>query len=358
MNDFLQSLRGGTQKDKRMPKTRRAVDNENHYGSTPGFHGHGNYQGTRAGNVKRSGHSTGHSPMTGVEPQTQSSGVSIDPVDIIAELLEVYNRNQEILTGIEERRVLVEERKAIALEEIAEYIRVATSSSTLQHLLTAKPDGDEDIDHREHFSRHKEIVDTSDFVKVADTADPGGVTSSMESRKNEKESNLLGGGSVPQDDVRDWTSPLSFSGDEDFSGGDVDDLSEKGVESHGKSSERLVVKKDSPDVVVKVIKRKKPVEKTENVSVGIGEDGIGEDGSESYRSDILSREEIMSIISSMRKSGATFDQVAQHLVELKQPTFSGRGEWHAQTIHRLCRKYNIDKSSGQLEDTIFRDRET
>ena len=53
---------------------------------------------------------------------------------------------------------------------------------------------------------------------------------------------------------------------------------------------------------------------------------------------LLSREAIMDIIHNMRSDGATFDQVANHLVELGQPTFSGRGEWHAQTIHRLCSK--------------------
>lgn len=53
---------------------------------------------------------------------------------------------------------------------------------------------------------------------------------------------------------------------------------------------------------------------------------------------LLSRDTIMGIINSMRKEGATFDQVAKHLVDLGQPTFSGRGEWHAQTIHRLCNK--------------------
>ena len=53
---------------------------------------------------------------------------------------------------------------------------------------------------------------------------------------------------------------------------------------------------------------------------------------------LLSREEIMDIIYTMREDGATFDQVAGRLVELGQPTFSGRGEWHAQTIHRLCNK--------------------
>ena len=38
----------------------------------------------------------------------------------------------------------------------------------------------------------------------------------------------------------------------------------------------------------------------------------------------------------MRAKGKTFDEVAQHLINLGQPTFSGRGVWHAQTIHRIC----------------------
>ncbi len=52
--------------------------------------------------------------------------------------------------------------------------------------------------------------------------------------------------------------------------------------------------------------------------------------------ELLPREEIMDIINTMREQGATYDQVANHLIALGQPTFSGRGEWHAQTIHRLC----------------------
>jgi len=51
---------------------------------------------------------------------------------------------------------------------------------------------------------------------------------------------------------------------------------------------------------------------------------------------LMPREEIMDIINAMREQGATYDQVAKHLIDLGQPTFSGRGEWHAQTIHRLC----------------------
>lgn len=53
---------------------------------------------------------------------------------------------------------------------------------------------------------------------------------------------------------------------------------------------------------------------------------------------LIPREEVLNIIHSMRNQGATYDQIAKHLVELGQPTFSGRGEWHAQTIHRLCSK--------------------
>ncbi len=54
--------------------------------------------------------------------------------------------------------------------------------------------------------------------------------------------------------------------------------------------------------------------------------------------ELLPRERIMEIIHTMRAEGATYDEVAQYLIKLGQPTFSGRGEWHAQTIHRLCSK--------------------
>jgi hypothetical protein len=51
---------------------------------------------------------------------------------------------------------------------------------------------------------------------------------------------------------------------------------------------------------------------------------------------LMGRDEIMDIINTMRGEGATYDEVAKRLIDLGQPTFSGRGEWHAQTIHRLC----------------------
>lgn len=49
------------------------------------------------------------------------------------------------------------------------------------------------------------------------------------------------------------------------------------------------------------------------------------------------KEEILSIIQEMRKEGETFASIAGYLTEKGIPTFSGRGDWHAQTIHRLCK---------------------
>ena len=49
------------------------------------------------------------------------------------------------------------------------------------------------------------------------------------------------------------------------------------------------------------------------------------------------KDDIHSIINTMRDQGATFAVIADYLKEKGIPTFSGRGEWHAQTIHRLCK---------------------
>jgi len=49
------------------------------------------------------------------------------------------------------------------------------------------------------------------------------------------------------------------------------------------------------------------------------------------------KDDILSIIQNMRDQGATFSIIADYLTEKGMPTFSGRGEWHAQTIHRLCK---------------------
>lgn len=77
----------------------------------------------------------------------------------------------------------------------------------------------------------------------------------------------------------------------------------------------------------KILKRKKGQEEVVGVMAATASDNK-----------LMSREAIMDIIYGMREKGATYDDVAAQLISLGQPTFSGRGQWHAQTIHRLCTK--------------------
>lgn len=84
----------------------------------------------------------------------------------------------------------------------------------------------------------------------------------------------------------------------------------------------------------RVVRKRKRIVAQEPVATS----SVSSASSVSGNAPLLPREEIMDIINTMREQGATYDQVAKHLIELGQPTFSGRGEWHAQTIHRLCSK--------------------
>ena len=49
-----------------------------------------------------------------------------------------------------------------------------------------------------------------------------------------------------------------------------------------------------------------------------------------------SRKYILKLIEKLRKDNMTYEQIAAYLTDNNFPTFSGRGRWHAQTIHRLC----------------------
>lgn len=48
------------------------------------------------------------------------------------------------------------------------------------------------------------------------------------------------------------------------------------------------------------------------------------------------RRDAIKIMKKLRRKGATYKEIAQFLNEREIPTFSKKGNWHAQTIHRLC----------------------
>jgi glucan phosphoethanolaminetransferase (alkaline phosphatase superfamily) len=47
------------------------------------------------------------------------------------------------------------------------------------------------------------------------------------------------------------------------------------------------------------------------------------------------RKKVLQVITKMRSKGETFDKIALYLEKEKLQTFSNRGQWHAQTVHRL-----------------------
>jgi hypothetical protein len=104
----------------------------------------------------------------------------------------------------------------------------------------------------------------------------------------------------------------------------------------GKTSSNSPVKNIKPVKSVKPVKNIKPVKPVIRRRKKTVEKKSTETASANGK--LLGREVVMNIIYTMRDEGVTFGHIAAHLVELKQPTFSGRGEWHAQTIHRLCSK--------------------
>ena len=52
----------------------------------------------------------------------------------------------------------------------------------------------------------------------------------------------------------------------------------------------------------------------------------------------MTRKNIIQIIHEMYDAGSTYNEIAQYLENKNIPTFSGRGNWHAQTIHRLYKE--------------------
>ncbi len=337
MNDFLQNLRGSSQKEKRTPKTRRSFDHGNQYNAAPGFQSHGNYQGARASNVKKPAtRATLHTHMTGGDHQPPH--LSMEPADIMVELMDIYTKNQDLLINVQERRVKVEERKAIALEKIAEYIRVTTSSSTLKELLVL--DGEisgvstDDRSGASSEESSKYAVQKAGFEKELSKAE---LSYSVSAAGPELDSDEYQAHLAALDDSGVSQKPFEVPGSTpETSVEPALELSYNSVDGDGASlSENQIASgetvKKNREKSVKAIKHKKPLEKIEKETVFSKDKNAGREG-------LLPRKEIMAIINSMREKGSTFDQVAQHLVELGQPTFSGRGDWHAQTIHRLCNK--------------------
>ncbi len=295
MNDFLQNLRGNQKDNRAAAKTRRGFDNnqqqqqhqqhQQHYNNPPAhFHSNNSYQNSRVGNGKRP---MRNNPQNNQVCDSQPVMISSEVVENITALAETMLKNQEFFGAAQERLAAAEERKVEFLAEIAEYLRVIAAPA-LQ---------DEDRFEEERYAREERVEDSFDA--------PGyGCVEEVEAEAKAKVEVEV---EVPR--VAETPAPVK---------------KRRGRKPKAvKLAEEKAAAEASRTEPVKVLKRTK-AQKLKAAQKS------------TTRKELLSRDEVLKIVNGMREKGATFDQVAQHLVELGQPTFSGRGDWHAQTVHRLC----------------------
>jgi hypothetical protein len=57
------------------------------------------------------------------------------------------------------------------------------------------------------------------------------------------------------------------------------------------------------------------------------------------------KKKVVNIIAKQRSAGKTFAEITRHLDEAKVATFSGRGKWHAQTVHRLYEDHILSEQA-------------
>lgn len=305
MNDFLQSLRGG-QKDKRTPKTRKGFDSPQHYNSSSSSHFY-----SQAGYHKQNAVNKRPSRNSQMNQWGEEQGVFIpaEIIESITSFIDIMAKNQEFLVDSQERKASAEERKANALENIAASMRFIAIPS----------DDEEDLHDKgkvEKFVNEKPAPE-----EIFEFTPPEEVELPVyDETPSDLKNNQIKAASTQK--AKSSTKANSATGSQ--SSAQPQSSAKTKSSAQPKSSIKAKTYGKAEKEPVKVIKRTKSQKaKAEPSTVKKG---------------ILSRDDVMAKIYSMREKGETFEQVAQFFVEIGQPTFSGRGEWHAQTVHRLCSK--------------------
>ncbi len=284
MNDFLQSLRNGQAEKQRTPKTRKNSDNSYSYSSSPRYHSYGGYQNNRSQHMKRPSMQQSPGNQMSTDDNATTSMLA-EAVETLSSHIETLAKNQDYLVTVQERTADMLERQAIAIERIVDHLNIAP--------------GKEAIPGKKSEPENKNSELPTGHPAAHAAGQPTFKHHYVSSQEPEIE---------PEPVIEPVVEP------------EIEPVKPAKLSAKPIKSEKAI-----KPVKAIIRKRKKIVtQKSEPI--------VSTDKA------LLSREKIMDIIQSMRAEGSTFDQVASRLVELGQPTFSGRGEWHAQTIHRLCSK--------------------
>jgi len=307
MNDFLQSLRNGQAEKQRTPKTRKNSDTSYQYNNTSRFNsygGGGGYQNTRNHQMKRP-QPQGMPQQMGNQIPAEDANITLlaDILDNLSSHVETLVKNQDYMVNIQERTADMLERQAIAIERIVNHLKLSPEMDSFTDGPHTDPDAQPAFENHYTTSREPE---------------------------EEMEDNLGNSWELPATapivkpavKVAKKTPATPFVKKAD-TGKPVLRKRRKIVAKEIIAPETTIPKAPASTKPPKPSRSPKSPNKSPNKSID---------------AKLMPRNAVMDIIESMRKKGATFDEVAKRLVDLGQPTFSGRGEWHAQTIHRLCSK--------------------
>ncbi len=275
MNDFLQRLRNSQAEKRRTPKTRKNFDNSYNNSYNSGPRFHSYGGGGGYQNTRNP--QMKRQPTPGLPQQApQQQAPADDQITLLADVMDNLTNQVETLVKNQEYMITVQERQADLLQRQADAIEMVLGHLNIGPDMTPAP----------AFENH--YVSSQDPEEDFDAAEPVKAVEAVEPVKTE---------------------------------GTVEELLKAEL-----AEEKM---KETVQAPAKPVLRKRRKVVSPKPAVQAQPQG---------NADLLPREEVMDIIDSMRKEGATYDQVAKRLVDLGQPTFSGRGEWHAQTIHRLCSK--------------------
>jgi hypothetical protein len=309
MNDFLQSLRNGQAEKPRTPKTRKNSDTSYQYNNNSRFNsygGGGGYQNTRNHQMKRP-QSQGMPQQMGNQIPAEDANITLlaDILDNLSNHVETLVKNQDYMVNIQERTADMLERQAIAIERIAAHLNLDPAMD--------RPHTDPDAQpaFENHYTTSREPEEATEDNLGNSWEEP---VSAPFVKPVVKEANKI---QVPPSVKKVDTGKPALRKRRKIVAKEIIAPKTTLPKSPAKKSPK-------PSRSLKAPKSPKTL-KSPKTTVSID-------------AKLMPRDAIMDIIESMRKNGATFDQVAKRLVDLGQPTFSGRGEWHAQTIHRLCSK--------------------
>jgi len=90
------------------------------------------------------------------------------------------------------------------------------------------------------------------------------------------------------------------------------------------------------ETIVGFLKSAKEIPFLINSEIQTGKKNIQGRKRRSKKYDDPNRRKVLDIVASMREKNATYQEIAEKLELENLKTFSGRGKWHAQTVHRLC----------------------